>query len=379
MTRSEADTQGRWPIKLWVADVAAFGLPSGRSLSGLTVHKYAWTEFVSACEEHRVLGLLAEALRTGAVSLEDYQREAVVETVRTWLTHDLWVERELLRVADVLTNAGIPFRVLKGVALANTVYADPSLRLFGDIDVLVAADHFVEASELLVQSLAAARELPELRPGFDRRFGREILLRSGATEIDVHRTLVDGPYGLTSPLADLVDDPIEFPLGDRVLPGLGRTDRFLHACYSVVLGDWPPRLMAQRDVAELLIGGPRPGNLSSDAVIDRAARWKAQAVVALAVLRTVEDLDLRIDHPLVDWARTFRPGALDRLMLAAYRGRARGYTSQALSLVVLPGARDRLDYLRAVVRPSREYLDARGFRRGDRVRKALGLTVSRRR
>ena len=231
-----------------------------------------------------MLGLLSEAVRVGDLSLEDYQVEAVIRTARSWLTHDLWVERELLRIADVLTGAGIPFRVLKGVALANSVYADPALRVFGDIDILVAADRFVDAATLLAESRGAIRELPELRPGFDRRFGREILLRSGATEIDVHRTLVDGPYGLTIPLADLLEDPIEFPLGDRVLPGLGHTDRFLHACYSV-----------------------------------------------------------------------------------------------ALSLVALPGTRDRVEYLRAVVRPSREYLDARGFRPGDRLRKAIGLRVPQRR
>ena len=103
-----------------------------------------------------------------------------------------------------------------------------------------------------------------------------------------------------------------------------------------------------------------------------AKRWGAESVVALAIRRAVADLGLEVGHPLVGWAAGYRAGPFQRLLLASYRGRTRGYTSQALSVVVIRGWRNRWDYLRAILRPSREYLEARGFRRGDRVRRALG-------
>ncbi|CAB4827512.1 unannotated protein [freshwater metagenome] len=370
---SGSDIRRQWPVDEWVADVAASGLPSSRRLDSLVVHRFAWTEFLAACEENRVLGLLAEALRAGACHLPDYQRESVESRCGWWLAHDLVVERQLLRVAGVLQGAGVEFRVLKGVALANSVYRDPSLRLFGDIDLAVDSDHFVRAAEAIAAALSAVRELPELRPGFDQRFGREILLRSDGTEVDLHRTLVDGPFGLWIPLDDLFAEKRTFLLGGQQLPRLGDPARFVHACMAAVLGDWPPRRIAQRDIAELLLGGERAGTLEAAPVQELAARWRATAVVALAIRMTVADLGLETDHPLIDWAQGHRPGPGDRLLLASYRGRARGYTSQALSVFALPSWRDRFDYVRAILRPSREYLDARGFRRGDRLRRAVGL------
>ena len=370
---SGSDIRRQWPVDEWVADVASFGLPSSRRLDSLVVHRFAWTEFLAGCEENRVLGLLAEALRAGSCHLPDYQRESVESRCGWWLAHDLVVERQLLCVADVLRTAGIEFRVLKGVALANSVYRDPSLRLFGDIDLVVQSDHFLRAAEAITVALGAVRELPELRPGFDQRFGREILLRSDGIEVDLHRTLVDGPFGLWIPLDELFAEKRTFLLGGKELPRLGDPARFVHACMAAVLGDWPPRRIAQRDIAELLLGGERAGTLEAAPVQELALRWKATAVVALAIRTTVTDLGLETGHPLIDWAQGHRPSAGDRLLLASYRGRARGYTSQAFSVVALPSWRDRFDYVRAILRPSKAYLEARGFRRGDRLRKAVGL------
>ena len=374
---SGSDIRRQWPVDDWVADVAAFGLASSRRLDGLVVHRFAWTEFLAGCEENRVLGLLADAVRTGACRLPDYQRESVESRCGWWLAHDLVVERQLLRVAGVLDGAGIEFRVLKGVALANSIYAEPSLRLFGDIDLVVDPDHFVRAAAVIAEALSGTRELPELRPGFDQRFGREILLRCDGLEVDLHRTLVDGPFGLWVRLDDLFAEKRTFLLGGRALPRLGDAARFVHACMAAVLGDWPPRRIAQRDIAELLVGGERAGALGAAPVQELAARWRATAVVALAIRTTVADLGLETGHPLITWAQGYRSSVGDRLLLASYRGRARGYTSQALSVVALPGWGDRADFLRAITRPSRAYLDARGFRGGDRLRRAIGLRVPR--
>ena len=118
----------------------------------------------------------------------------------------------------------------------------------------------------------------------------------------------------------------------------------------------------------MLVGG----GVDEDDVLVWARRWRAEPAVALAVRRASDDLGLGSDHPLIVWARSYRPDPLERLVLASYRGRARGYTSQALSVLAISGWRNRWDYARAVVRPSRDYLEARGFRRGDRVRRALG-------
>ena len=57
----------------------------------------------------------------------------------------------------------------------------------------------------------------------------------------------------------------------------------------------------------------------------------------------------------------YAPGAFDRLLLASYRGPARGLTTQAAGVLVLPGIGDKLAYLRAIAMPQRAYLERRGL------------------
>ena len=97
---------------------------------------------------------------------------------------------------EALEKAGIAHRVLKGHAWAHTVYPDPSWRAFGDVDLLVGTDDSDRAVEVL-ESTGVRRTLPEVRPGFDRRFGKDAtLLSASGREVDLHRLLVAGPYGL---------------------------------------------------------------------------------------------------------------------------------------------------------------------------------------
>jgi len=359
-----------------IAGVAAHGLASAADDEWATVLAEAgtgdWGRVVAACEEHRLLGVLASAVCDGAVRLDSGQHATLESRYRHWLAHDLVVEDVMLRALARLNGAGVRAWVLKGIALAHTVYRDPSLRVFADADLLIEPGKFSEAVSLLTGDFGAERVVPELRAGFDERFGREATLRVGPVELDLHRTLVDGPFGLWIPLAELVEHPVEFRIGGTAVAGLGPTQQFVHCCLSAVLGDWPPRLVVLRDIAELLVGGPGRPPVDAGAVRSMAARWRAEPAVALAIRRAADDLGLDSDHPLIVWARSYRPGPLARLVLASYRGRARGYTSQALSVLAISGWRNRWDYVRAVVRPSRDYLEARGFRRGDRLRRALG-------
>jgi hypothetical protein len=248
------------------------------------------------------------------------------------------------------------------------VYADPALRVFGDVDVLVPSADFSRVARVLESELGARRVLPELRPGFDARFGREAMLRSATgLELDIHRTFVDGAFGLTVDLDDLFTLPRQFSLGRREIPTLPAPQQFLNACYAAALADWPPRLASQRDVVQLLeVDAP-----SSDDVLDLARRWRAEAVVARAVCGASEALHPQFTHPLFAWARDFRPTPLDRLLLASYRGPARGFTAHGAALLVVPGVTGKLAYLRAIALPQPAYLEQRGVSRGGFVGRAI--------
>lgn len=341
------------------AAVAAWGLASAHHLPSRPVADDAFASLVSTCEHHRVLGLLGVAVRDGGFPVTDEQRTQLDERWQAWLSHAVRVEHLVLDLIATLEQAGIRAIVLKGVALAHTSYPGPEWRVFGDVDLLVPSPLFTRAATVLADVFAGTRAQPELRPGFDDRFGREILVRVGAIEVDLHRTFVDGAYGLTIATPDLAADPAPFRVGGRTLHGLGPAPRMLHTAYATELSDWPPRLVARRDLAQVLTeNDPDP-----DTVLGLAARWRAEAVLASAVRDAWRTLRLTTRPPLVEWADRYRPARRDRMLLASYRGAARGYTSQAASVLVLPSWRDRAAYLRAIAWPSQAYREARGLGR----------------
>jgi len=340
------------------AAVAAWGLPTAHRLPDRAVTDDAFGALLASCEQQRVLGLLGLAVRDGAFPVTEPQHEQLDPVWQGWLGHALRVERLATRVVAGLDDAGIPTRILKGMALAHTSYPDPAARVFGDVDVLVPADRLHRAAAVVVD-LGGRRAEPEVRPGFDDRFGREAMVRLDQVEIDLHRTFVNGAFGVRIDLAGLFATPVTVPIGATTVAVLPPVARLLHAAYASTLSDWPPRLVAIRDLAQVLLhDAPEP-----EAVVDTAARWRGTAVLAAAVVQAWRTLRLTERHPLLEWAERTRPGPIDRLWIAGARGRARGYTAGLTTFAVTPGVRGRSAYLQAVLWPSRDYRDARGLGR----------------
>src|SRR5439155_21028305 len=146
-----------------------------------------------------------------------------------------------------------------------------------------------------------------------------------------------------------------FVVGGHELDSLAMPQQFLHACYAAAIGDWPPRLGALRDVAQLL----RYAQPELDDVIEMARHWRAEFLVARAVIDTWRALAVADRPPIVDWAYAYRPSRMEHLLLSAHRGRHRAYTRHAAALLVIRGASSKLAYLCAVAFPQRSYLEAR--------------------
>jgi hypothetical protein len=337
------------------AAVAAYGLPSEHTLAGPSLDAAAFVSLLATCQQQRTLGLLGAAVRDGALVLTDDDRATLEESLRGWLGHSLKIEQLVLRALSDLADAGIEARVLKGVALAHTAYSDPAVRVFGDADLLVPSRDFSRAAGILARSLGGVRDIPELRPGFDDRFGKEAMLRVSGLELDLHRTFVEGAFGLTVDLDDLFTPPYRFALGGFELEALPMPQRLLHASYAAALGDWPPRLVSLRDVAEIVLR-ERPHLVD---VLMMAKRWRCEVVVARAVSNAWRELRITECPPIVEWARRYTPSRIDRMLLASHEGPARSFTRHLTAMVVLPDTTTRLRYARAIARPQPSYLRAR--------------------
>jgi hypothetical protein len=316
-----------------------------------------WAELVRHVVSERLEGHLASAVADGSLPASDSQAaEAFARHIEV-MALALALESTLLEAADLLASAGVECRVLKGSAAAHLDYPDPSLRAFGDVDLLVRSDAF-DAAGAALEAADFRRRTPQPRAGFDRRFGKgAVLTAPNGLQIDLHRTFVAGPFGIAVDLDELWRRSVPFAVGGRQLEALGAEERFLNACYHVVLGDVPPKLVPQRDIAQML----QNRTLDFDRVRTLSAHWQSDVVVAYALRMVWDTFALGDVTAISEWARSYRPSSRELGYLAAYTGPHSTYVTKSLAGVrTIHGVRLKVAYLIALGLPSRRYLRERG-------------------
>ena len=123
-----------------------------------------------------------------------------------------------------------------------------------------------------------------------RQASKESLVRLGEFELDLHRTFVTGPFGLTIGLDELFTSGTEISIGTRPLLALSAEHQFLHACYNVALGDYPVRLCSVRDLLLCL----QHLDVDLDQIVAIAARWNGTAVVQRAAAAAIETVGAQV-------------------------------------------------------------------------------------
>jgi hypothetical protein len=353
--------------------VASYGLPGSMlELPAEPLGDADWHWLLADVAEQRLSGLLQSAMNEGTLAVTPVQRAATIDLHTEAMVHALLLERMLLGAVDVLALQDISVRVLKGTAVAHLDYSDASQRPFGDVDLLVESRRFDDAVSALVQA-GFVPQFAEPRPGFTRRFGKGMTLNApDGYELDLHRTFVTGPFGLTVDLDKLWLEHEVFGLGGRVLQALTPEARVLHGCYHAMLTNWPPRLQPLRDVAEMLLFG----RYDDQRLRELARAWRCEAVLAAAVERAWQTFHIEDVTALSVWARRFTPDVEDARRLRMYQRPDASYAIQCLASVgALPRLREKAAFVRALALPSQEFLDdrrrhgysgwlSRGLRRG---------------
>jgi putative nucleotidyltransferase-like protein len=348
--------------------VAAFGLTEvpagshgGRSLASVPAD--GWGELCQAVVSQRLTGLAVAAADADEALAPDRRRELLLRH-RLGMLGVLALEETLLGITSAFEAAGVAYLVLKGSAVAHACYPDPSWRPFHDVDLLVRTCDWRRACALLEQR-GFHRRLPEPRPGFDERFGKAATHESAAgLQVDLHRRLVLGPFGLWMDAEELFDRSATFLLGGRVLRRAGDEDLLVHACMHASLGAHPPLLLPLRDVAQIA-GRAR---LDWGVVQEAAARWKLGVVLEHAFAAAVDTLDVSLPEEARWLPVQVSPAERAALRACASGRRYRGGTALS-TLRAIGGLRSKLAYAAALVWPSGQFLTERA---GKACRAAAG-------
>ncbi|MDQ1452268.1 MAG: hypothetical protein QOK38_2134 [Acidobacteriaceae bacterium] len=253
-----------------------------------------WKSFPALCGHHRVTPLVYRALSPAAADVPATILAALKAAAAENALRAFRYLTETRRLCDLLQQAGVSVRVLKGVPLSQRIFSDPGVRDVGDIDLLIAPGTEETADCILLgdgfrRNDPEARLTPRRRRSW-RRHGKDYTYRSDRDdfEIDLHWRLFRNPRMPGNALADTdaaSQEQVHF--GETVLAVLPLDRSFLYLCVHGALDGWF-RFKSLTDIAALW------GSFTAEqrsALADRAREYGILPEMA-AALKLAQELEL---------------------------------------------------------------------------------------
>lgn len=211
-----------------------------------------WDAVSAAIESERVGPLLHQTV--GAIVPPPLAEQLYLSYHATAL-RNLLLLHELGTCLRALTAAALPVIVLKGAALIETVYANPSLRPMGDVDLLVHGHDLATAREVL-DGLGYEARWIETHPGAVTEYENEVAFcKPGKVDtwVDVHWGLFNSPYYQDRIALDWFWATARAaPIADVPTLVLGPEGLLIHLCGHLALHHTHTGLLWWHDVAAVL-------------------------------------------------------------------------------------------------------------------------------
>ena len=243
------------------------------------------SQLLRAAEDHRVVGHLYGAL-AGVADVPADVWAHVVSDVRGQVARHLRSLADLRFFGDVMAAADLPWLVVKGPVVAEQLYAQPELRTYGDLDLIVPAAAFGDAVRAL------EREGAEV---IDRNW--RLLVREGRAQLhlvlafgtlaDLHWHVLNQRWlrrSFTISMDDLFSRRQLVDAGGVWTPTLDGVDTLLHLCVHAALSGGN-RLSWLSDITRAITA-----ELVWPQVVERAEQWSARSAVYVMLRRAQQTL-----------------------------------------------------------------------------------------
>lgn len=136
-----------------------------------------WKLLFDDAERHGVLPLLYQALSEIPDAVPDEQLQWLQRAFQSNLHKALFLSRELIRILNCLSSAGLAVMPYKGLALAEMLYGDIALRAAGDIDLIIRSRELPRVIEAVRElgykpnwSLTEAEQRAYMKSGYECAF-----------------------------------------------------------------------------------------------------------------------------------------------------------------------------------------------------------------
>jgi len=257
--------------------------------------------------------------------------------------------RQICReVIQLLQREGLAAIVLKGTALAETVYGNPVLRHCHDIDILLPDDELSHAANLLT-SLGFQR----VNPNSQKRNPHVRMEHESELPVELHSGLFDVPY------YNMVSSEIQTRSQTRLIAEvpvkiLAPSDSLLHVCGHASYSSKRPSL---RWVADAWFIVERHPDLDWDRLLESIHRSRLSLPLSVMLGYLAEDLNSPIPSTFLSHlsAAASKSDAIER-QLALHGTRAAGQGSLKGLFRRTTNWRERMFLIQWLLFPSPRYL-----------------------
>lgn len=237
-----------------------------------------WSRLFLLAEAHGVFGILAASLpHAGESEVPSEIRDFLFERQRAQNFQTLRLTAELFRLLELFAAKGIAVLVVKGPVLAVQAYEDPTMRYYGDLDLLIRQRDVRGATESLTASgYQATVPLSAIDAG--KIPGQYLFFKpESKVLVELHNELTLRYFPRPLPMEDFFSRQIRVRLEPHEVPAPCVEDELVLICVHGAKHFWE-RLMWVADIA---------GLVSRQTIIDwERARASAKAVRADHLLRT---------------------------------------------------------------------------------------------
>ena len=282
-----------------------------------------WPKLLELAAWHRVSAILQLHLGQPdlAALVPDAAQRQLQAICRDNAARGLYLRASLRRVLDTLHAADIPVVVLKGAALAETVYDDPALRPMGDLDIMVPEPDLTRTDELMRGLGYAPYVSTEIQAELREHHHHYPALKSpdGVIKLEIHRHVIKRESSLYFDLAGFWRRAITQSIAGTDALVLAPEDLLLHLCLNFFQDrqDHSNGALSQVvDVAEVL--RCYAAVLDWDRFVTEVRRHQLAGPVFCALL-TARNL---LDAPVPDAVRAaLEPGDFDPTTAALFINR----------------------------------------------------------
>lgn len=272
-----------------------------------------WSQLISLTNRHLVTPLVFHYLDSAGLS--DALPRNIYERMRHFtvanLARNMQRYAELDRILDSFKVSSIPVVILKGAALAKTVYADVSLRQFGDIDVLIPRDRLASARQIMVESgYTLLKDNYPVPDYLNEELGCEWTYYNSTTVIEIHWNLLDLKAPFQFNPVGMIARSVPLQLDHHEALSLCPEDEIIHLCIHQYKHHWQ-QLRDLCDVAELL--RYHGSSFDWDTTLARSSEVGADRCLYYTLLLSKRLLDAPMpDDILLALSRRVNPGIISK-------------------------------------------------------------------